>query len=101
MTQSATIQAFSQLLKHQGREYTYDGFLGKGLPSGIETIQRSNFESGLAKAELIRVLRSAWSSSNFKVGGILTDVLADKDRRIADIDDDGTSDTLVIVVSID
>ena len=101
MTQSATVRVFSSLLKYQGRDYTYSGFPGRGLPSGIITIQSSDYESVSAKAELIRVLRSAWGNIEIKVGGILTDTQLRKDRRIVDIDDDGTSDTRILFVSLD
>ena len=101
MTQSATVQAFSQLLKYQGRDYTYSGFPGRGLPSGIITISSNDYESVSAKAELLRVLRSGWGNAELKVGGILTDTDLRKDRRIVDIDDDGTSETVILFVSVD
>lgn len=98
MARNATDQAFEAILKIEGRDYVYDGGSGRGLPSGIEAIQHNDLEATDSKAELIRVPRSAWSPVP-QPGKLLTD--NGRARRILDTDDDGTSRTLLLIVSLD
>ncbi len=100
MTQNATAEVFRELLALEGRSYTYDGVSREGIPSGLEPYRDNDLETVAVKVELIRVLRSAWGDSGVAVGKAITD-FNDKERRVVDIDDDGSSDTFLLIVSVD